>query len=110
MRCGHGLSASSVVSGLAGQPVLIDGAVVLAGLIEDFPESHVRPNLDPLGQPIPGERRAEFVRGRLKILFLEEDFGEAEVRQRVGRMDLEFFAILLGLTSGGGLAVCDGST
>ena len=66
-----------VVVGLDGLAVLVDGALTLAGHVEDAAEFDVGPDLGPLGVAVAAERIAEAVGGGLVVVLLEEDFADA---------------------------------
>src|SRR6266853_3179677 len=56
--------ALGVVVALDGEAVLVDGAVALAGAVEDAGQLDVAPDLDPLGVAVAAESVAEGVGGR----------------------------------------------
>src|SRR5260370_3629551 len=74
--------ALGVVVALDGEAVLVDGAVALAGAVEDAGQLDVAPDLDPLGVAVAAEGVAEGVRGRLEVALHEKDFADAIGGQR----------------------------
>src|SRR5260370_14551446 len=68
--------ALGVVVALDGEAVLVDGAVALAGAVEDAGQLDVAPDLDPLGVAVAADGVAEGVRGRLEVALHVKDFAD----------------------------------
>src|SRR5229473_4693046 len=94
---GFRLSAASVIVGLLGLVVLVDGALPLAADVEDLANVNVRPDLDPLvaGVQVAQAGFAEGIGGGLVVLLVEECLAHAEVGQRVVFLHLERALVLL---------------
>src|ERR1700743_1011151 len=63
--------ALSVVIGLDGEAVLVDGALALTCDVEDLAEVDVAPDLDPLGAAVAAEGGAAAVGGGPGVLLCE---------------------------------------
>src|ERR1700744_277853 len=92
-RAGFVDGALRVVVGLDGEAVFVDGALALAGDVEDLAEVDVAPDLDPLGIAVAAEGVAEAVGGGLVVLLHHEDFGEAVVGERAATILIESLLI-----------------
>ncbi len=91
--------ALGVVVGLDGEAVLVDGAVALAGDVEDAAEFDVAPDLDPPGVAVAAEGVAEGVGGGLVVALHEEDLADAVGGERAVFVGVEG---LLVFDQGGG--------
>jgi len=94
-----------VVVGLDGEAVFIDGAVALAGDVEDVAELDVAPDLDPLGIAVSTQGIAEGVGRGLVVALHEEDLADAVGRQRAVAVGVESLLVLD--ETGGEVALSD---
>ncbi len=94
-----------VVVGLDGLAVLIDGAVALAGDVEDTAELDVGPDLGPAGVSVAAEGVAEGVGGGLIVALHEEDFADAIGGEGAGFVGVE--GLLVFGEGGGEIALGD---
>ena len=86
--------ALGVVVGLDGEAVLVDGAVALAGDVEDFAELDVAPDLGPLGVAVAAQSVAEGVGGGLVVALHEEDLADAVGGERAVLVGVEGLLVL----------------
>ena len=66
-----------VVVGLDGEAIFVDGALALAGDVEDAAELDVGPDLGPAGVAVAAEGVAEAVGSGLIVVLGEEDLADA---------------------------------
>src|SRR5260370_37872410 len=81
--------AEGVVVGLDGLPVFIDGALALAGDIEDLAELDVAPDFRPARVAVAVDRRAIGVGGGLIVSLQKENFCDAVVGEGAVLVDVE---------------------
>ncbi len=79
-------AALGVVVGLDGEAVFVDGAVALAGDVEDAADCDVAPALGPGRLVVAAERIAEGVDAGLVVALGEEHFADAVAGERALRI------------------------
>ena len=87
-------AALGVVVGLDAEAVLVDGAVALAGDVEDAADLDVAPALGPGGIIVAAERIAERVDAGLVVTLGEEHFADAVAGERTLRIGRECLLVL----------------
>lgn len=87
--------ALGVVVGLDGQAVLVDGAVALAGAVEDLADGDVAPDFGPGRLAVAAEGVAVGVDGGLIVALLEENLTDAVAGERALRIGLEGLLVLV---------------
>src|SRR5947207_15669396 len=79
---GFVLRAGGVVWYFQRPAILVDRAIALAGDVEELAQLHVAPDFGPLGLAVAALCGAILIGRGLVVVLLEENFGNAIMRQR----------------------------
>src|SRR5579871_5641602 len=83
-----------IVVGLNSLAVFVGGALALSSNIENLAQLNVAPDFRPSRLAVAVETFPIGIGGRLIVLLLEEDFGDAVMRKRADFVGFEGFVVL----------------
>src|SRR5438105_11236184 len=88
---GFVLRAGGIVWYFQRPAILVDRAIALACDVEELAQLHVAPDLGPLGLAVAALGGAILIGRGLVVVLLEENFGNAIMRQRTELVDVQRF-------------------